>query len=378
MDESESKLRRIRLTGKRFEGGRLPIDSLVELERYQRLIQTIAEANWRNDHPGETLPPDFKADVSLAIQRIEEGSADIYVVEEQPAAYVQYQEIAHDTVEATISAAYSGSALPELPPAVSEQFRVDVADFGSTLEPDQTIEVYAAGIDQPPIVVSIATRKEAIERLQLDDFFLVDDSAAPGSHLVKVEESVAGRITELDPENQSYRFESLLYGPLKGWYKTNPELKDDFKEVLDSTEVGPVVRLTGELQYRHGTPWRFKQTVRVEKTNLTDPLLVALAALAPGWSEDGDGASIEFTAIDAANALLGAIDEARAPRPGIFPTLEGGILLEWSSAAEVRSIEITPDGEFELLSLAPGTFAAEQQQASDLSVAKNFATGQTR
>jgi len=372
MDESAPRSRRIRLTGRRFEGGRLPIDSLVELERYQRLMQTIAEANWLKDHPGESLPSDFRADVGLAIERIEVGSADIYVVEEQPAAYVSYQDSAHDTVEAAINAAYSGGPLPELPLAVDEQFRVDLAEFGSTLEDDQAIEVYIAGIDQPPVVVSIATRKEAITRLQLDDFLLT------GSHLVKMEGRVAGRVTELDPDNLSYRFETLLYGAIKGWYRANPELKEDFKEVLDSTEVGPIVRLTGELQYKYGAPWRFTQTVRVEKTNLTDPALVALAALASGWGEDGDGKSIEFIAIDAANALLGAIDEAGSLRPGVFPTEEGGVLLEWSSAEEVRSVEITPDGEFELLSLAAGAFEADQQVVKDLSIAKTFATGKVR
>lgn len=375
MEESAPKQRRIRLTGERFAGGRLPIDSLVELERYQRLMQTIAEANWRRDHPGEELPADFKTDVSLAIDRIEPGSADVYVVEEQPSAYVQYQEVAHDTVEATISAAYSGSSLPDLPPAVSEQFRIDVADFGSTLEESQSIEVYVDGADQPPVVISVATRKEAVARLQLDDFFIVDDGTAAGNHLVKVEESVAGRVTELDPENQSYRFESLLYGPLKGRYKSNPELKEDFKKVLDSTEVGPVVRLTGQLQYRHGVPWRFVETDRVEETHLADDALIVLAALAPGWGENGEGQSIEFTAIEAANALLVAVHEAGLQRPGVFPTVEGGVLLEWSSSEQVRSVEISPDAEFELFFLAPGSFEPEQQQVADLSVATAFATG---
>lgn len=378
MEESAPKQRRIRLTGERFAGGRLPIDSLVELERYQRLMQTIAEANWRRDHPGEDLPADFKADISLAIDRIEPGSADVYVVDEQPSAYVQYQEVANDIVEATISAAYAGTPLPELPPAVSEQFRLDVADFGSTLEENQSIEVYVEGADKPPVVISVVTRKEAIERLQLDDFFIVDDGSAPENHLVKVEESVAGRITELDPENQSYRFESLLYGALKGRYKSNPELKEDFRKVLDSAEVGPVVRLTGQLQYRHGVPWRFVETARVEETNLSDDALIALAALAPGWGDGGEGRSIEFTAIEAANALLVAVHEAGIRRPGVFPTAEGGVLLEWSSAEEVRSIEISPDAEFELFHLAPGSFEPEQQQVTDLSVATAFATGWAR
>lgn len=232
MDESKVELRRFKLTGKRFEGGRLPIDYLVELQNYQALVQTLTVAKWQAGHPGEEVPADLKAETSLAIERIDEGSADIYVVLEQQTAYVQYQGEAQSVVEQTISAAYSGQPLPELPKAINEEIRLGVSQIGATLQPDQTIEIYAAGVDAPPVVVTITTRKEAVDRLALEDFFLTDDPVVAGSHLATVQTSVAGRITELDPEKQSFRFRSLRYGELRGFYKDNPEQKENLKGVL--------------------------------------------------------------------------------------------------------------------------------------------------
>ena len=58
-DEGRPQVKRVRLTGARFEGGRLPVDSLVELQKYQDIVRIAAEAEWKQVHPGEQLPDDF-------------------------------------------------------------------------------------------------------------------------------------------------------------------------------------------------------------------------------------------------------------------------------------------------------------------------------
>ena len=88
-DEPQPSVKRFRLTGARFEGGRLPVDSLVELEHYQDVVRIAAEAEWRHDHPGEELPSGLREAVSLTIERIDEGSADVFLAFEQHAVYQQ-------------------------------------------------------------------------------------------------------------------------------------------------------------------------------------------------------------------------------------------------------------------------------------------------
>lgn len=68
-----------------------------------------------------------------------------------------------------------------------------------------------------------------------------------------------------------------------------------------------------------------------------------LAALRCGWL-DGAGHSVDPAAIETAKALL--LRLVGQDRPGVFPTPEGGIQLEW------------PDGDLEVLILPDGSACA--------------------
>ena len=181
-------MKRIRLTGDRFQGGRLPVDSLVELERYQNIVRKLAEYDWRRDHPDEQLPDDFRPSVSLTIERIDQGSADVLLAFEQNTVYVQYQEEAQDAVSATISAAYSGAPLPPLsalPAPAEAEIREDVAGIGGTLVEGQSIEFYVDPADPAPIVITVETRKQAIVGLILADFMMVPPEPSASTYVVE-------------------------------------------------------------------------------------------------------------------------------------------------------------------------------------------------
>ena len=64
--------KRIRLSGARFDGGRPPIDSLVEFKSYQDAVRAMARHEWLRDHPGEAAPGTLNDSVRLTIERIEE------------------------------------------------------------------------------------------------------------------------------------------------------------------------------------------------------------------------------------------------------------------------------------------------------------------
>lgn len=147
MDMSEnhnqqSSLRRLRLRGARFDGGRLPVDSLVELQSYQKIIRIAAEAEWRRDHPEEKLPEELRDSIRLTIERIEDGSAEIFLAYEQHAEYVEYQLEAQNTTDAVLVAAYEDNIRPELPgfpPEMSYEYREAVSELGVTLVEHQSI-----------------------------------------------------------------------------------------------------------------------------------------------------------------------------------------------------------------------------------------------
>lgn len=367
----------MRLKGAKFTGGHLPVDSLVELEHYQAALRVLATADWQAKNPGESIPPDFFESLGLTILKVEEGSADLYLAFENAAQYSEYKNVAQDSFDATIFAAYSNLPLPELPSSVEDETRSTIAAIGSTLTGEQSIEVFLSDESESPVVITIETRAVARDRLLLDGFWQIDDDL-PKSELTQDSSSLAGRITLLDADAQTFMFNSLAYGPLKGWYANKPELLDDFKSVLDDSSNGPVTRLDGRIQSRNGTPWRIKETTSIQLFAASDStwagVLIEFASLAPGWAGKGQGFAIAFPALEAADRIMSEISERGLELPGLFPTVDGGVLIEWSNTQFVRSIEVTPDLTYELFNLPPGTSQGEFEATENLMKALEFAT----
>ncbi len=374
--------KRIRLTGERFDGGRLPIDSLVELERYQTVLRKLAIYEWRRDHPDEDAPEDLDASVSLTITSISPGSADVLLAFEQHAVYAEYQAEAQQAADATVVAAYSGAPLPELPElseSAVRELREDLAEVGGTLVDGQSIEFYSTP-DAVPVVITVESRKQAVNNLILTDWLVAPAEAPASSSRVseKHEESIVGRVTAVNAETTRYEVTTST-GKLHGWYRDNTSVLDDLRTVLNSAAEGPLTRITGELQFQpnDGVPYRFWNTSRVERVEFDDTSwgarLTEFARMPSNWADGGE-AQISFIALDAAQHVLKAVDEAGRPTPGVFPTPEGGVLLEWSSTEGIRSVEILEDGTFELFSLRPDQAESVHQTTEDASEAIRFAT----
>lgn len=377
--DERSELKRVRLTGARFEGGRLPVDSLVELQKYQDIVRIAAEAEWKQEHPDEDIPEDLRSSVSLTIERIDEGSADILLAFEQHQAYDHYQVEAQEDADAFLVAAYSGTEIPELPGLSEEeayQFRVIVAGFGSTLQPGQTIEYYPDAPSASPITISVETRDQAVGALLTPEDFLRPPEPEPDkASLQKVNESLVGKVTALDADEMTYRFTLHDGRRLTGRYKSHPSLLEDLRKVVNDAEEGPLTRVTGELQVKNGELFRFWKTVSVEQVQFDDTdwgqRLGEFATLRSNW--DGSGAEqISPVALDAAQTVLRAVTEVGRERPGVFPTTEGGVLLEWGSAQSVVSVELLSDGTYETFALAAGEKRGEHSEGDNLTVAIEF------
>lgn len=59
-----------------------------------------------------------------------------------------------------------------------------------------------------------------------------------------------------------------------------------------------------------------------------DARFAELAELPPGWF-DGEGTAIDEVAMKAARALLAVLADSSIALPRIYPTVDGGIQLEW-------------------------------------------------
>lgn len=379
MEHDDRGVRRIKLNGARFDGGRLPIDSLVELERYQDLLRLIARAEWQADNPGEPLPPGFDDEISLTIESIEEGSAHVFLAFEQHAVYVEYQQQADEALNGAIVAAYEARELPSsLPAPVTQEVREGIAELGGTLEGDQSIELFADGPSDEPVRITVTTRKAVIDQFALEDFLAPPPDELRGE-LLKHVETVVGRITEVDAERGSYRFESLQHGRLIGRYDKHSDMLDDIRKALDSPEEAPILRVQGVLQHkRDGSPWRFVETHLVEQfvagSEPWAPRLAEFAQLPDGWGDEGEGRAISVAALEAAGKIMDAIAASDSPLPNMFATEDGGVILEWASRTLIRSIETSPDAVFEIFEMPRGG-SGSLRTTSNLQEAIDFATG---
>lgn len=380
-DDGASELKRVRLRGARFEGGRLPIASLVELQKYQEIIQIAAAAEWRQEHPDEDLPADFAESLALTIERIEEGSADVFLAYEQQQAYVAYQDEAQEAADSFLVAAYSGSPLPSLPALDrdgDEIFRNALSLLGSSLEAEQSIEFYPGKPDSTPVVITQETRGQAIERLsRIEDFLIADEEPGESSGLHKAQESVVGHVTAIDAARK--RFDLVLDdgSPLHGFYKSDL-LLEDFRAVVHEAAKGPLTRIQGDLQTRNGELWRFWPATSIERVQFDEApwgqRLAEFAGLRPGW-DGSDAAQISSVALDGAQALLRQVESAGIARPGVFPTEDGGILVEWVSADGVLSVEVDAEGAFEMFTLRSGEQGGKHATATSAADAFRFVEG---
>lgn len=377
IDRTQTK--RVRLTGTRFDGGRLPIDSLAELQKYQDIVRIAAEAEWKAEHPGESVPGDLHESVSLTIERIDEGSADVFLAFEQHQTYVQYQAEAQNAADSIIAAAYSGANIPDLPGlnSVEEfEYRSKVAQLGSTLKTGQTIEYYLDGPKSAPVSISIETRETAVESLlSLEHFMILEDSPESSSALKKTDASLVGKVTALDTDKMSYRFTLMDGSQVTGFYKTRPDLLEDLRAVVNDASEGPLTRVSGQLQFKRGDIFRVGRTAAVERVEFDDSQwgsrLADFASLRPSW-DGGEAKQIESVALEAAQMILRDLDDAGISRPGVFPTPEGGVLLEWGDSAAVISVEILEHGGFETFSLKAGQSEAEHGAGENMKAAVEF------
>jgi hypothetical protein len=75
--------------------------------------------------------------------------------------------------------------------------------------------------------------------------------------------------------------------------------------------------------------------------------LARLARLGEGWL-GGVGARPTPRALDGACGMLVALESSDAPAPRVYPTVAGGVTLEWVLGQRVVEAEISPMGRIEV------------------------------
>lgn len=401
--ERASGFARIILGGERFAGGRLPVDALVEIERYRAMLLAMAAKNWMEAHPNKSLPEDFESTFDIAIQEVRDGSAES-VLDLAPSPYTTYFELAVEDIERIFAEIVEGFEFDELPEAASlnelelepdaepaDEPQVDdeagatdqsktaaritsrddvrtlvqlpeFREFGSSLHADEYAEIPRIG-DEGSSKITPLTRRSVIDPLverfeTLEPELLVEER----THGF---ETVAGRLIALNADKKNYTIRTLLDGTVNGRYKSS-SLLEDLKDVLNSSSQAPVIRLTGRVSRKGGRLERILEATDVELFEIEgEPWsrrFIELASLPSGWDEEEPSNVISFTALDAARELIRATAQESGPFPGISPMADGGVHVQWIAPTGAVSVEIDPDAGFALQSLLVENFGEESEE----------------
>ena len=374
-EEVERPFVRIRISGDRFKGGRLPVDALGEIQRYQAVLLAAARREWLDDNPGAEIPEDFDENLGLVIAAVEPGSAQILL--ERPVVATDfdiYYERGRDEFERELSTLLDPTeSVNEAPLFELKEFQA----FGKSLVSGDAIQVTSYTEDASPKTTISLTEVSRVENFIPRQKELKKELRKRRAAKRHAEDrAVAGRLTELNPDKGSFTIQTLHFGDLTGWY-TDSDITDDLKRVLESSAKAPVVRVRGDLQFRNNEVIRLRNVSEVQLLEIDGQpwsrKLVELASLGPDWDGDAPGAEmISFAALDAARDLMLQFAHRDAPRPSMSPIEDGGVMLEWSSSDVVATIEISPDAEFLLFLLPTGTNESTEENTTDITRAAEF------
>jgi hypothetical protein len=316
-----------RLVGSRFEDHSIPVEVLKDWAAFEGLI--VETARWlylEGNHKRKRTPRGFAQSFSLHLSQVEPGSAiPVFELPHAPGALVpdvfaSWFEKARDRVLDTIEAVSQGLPVDDLLP---KPLLAYFDQFGRSLRDDEKIE-FKRGETQPKVIYDRRVRKT-----------LVLKSATE----YRSEESVRGAMSELNLENRTFILKLIGGERVTGYF--SEELRNAAHDALGAYGESLVMVEGAVVRDQSDNRKRIEQVTRIEPL---DPLdvparLEALSLLREGWM-DGDGVKPEEVGLAwFAKAWVEHCPE-NVPLPYVYPTITGGIQLEWSFSVCAVSVEI--------------------------------------
>ncbi len=322
----------IRMRGGRYDVAGLPLTGADELRRYEGLIIKVAKSLFLREHPRrKRAPRGFEAMGELRLTDVRSGS--VVPVLERPGTVPNHSATlteVPDYMERSrrlINDAFRGvaAANPSVPKDFPSEYVRELAQFGRSLGGNEFIEL-SSDDEALPAVVSQESRK----RLQV--------LANLGE--LEVERILTGQVTGLRDTPQQFDLALSDGSKMTGTF-VDPETYDELQAFLGRTDRAPMAAISVVAM----------SSLQGKLLRLTDVLSVE-AALPPAWAEriqvlsslqrgwlTPDSPTIDEGAIsNAEQVLLACVDEG-LPRPRIYPTPDGGVLLEWAEVSYDLEVE---------------------------------------
>jgi hypothetical protein len=333
---------RLRYIGSRFNGGRLPVDVLPDLQAFRDLLAAFAEDAWRHrNRSRKRLPKGFERSLAFSLTAIQDGSAIPVLQWDRNLAQAYFPGFP-DSMEELVDRSFKdlvglvdAAATGTLPASLPTGHVRALNKLGASLKDGERIEFLGSqGHDGDVVYLDSYRRKKLITHVKET----YDKRVSGTGHLhANFQDGVIVVRTEaygdLRLEVGSEAITSTYDGSLGQEVQFDVVLELDHNDRVRSIrEIHDAVLVDDE----EDLDW-LRCALRLEE----------LAELKPGWHGDGEGEAISTAARKAADTLLQLRPKfLQAYR--IYPTLEGGLLIEFIASGWDLSVEFLPKGEVQI------------------------------
>ncbi|MDL5032703.1 hypothetical protein QRD43_12380 [Pelomonas sp. APW6] len=317
-----------RLVGKRFDAHSIPVEVLKDWAAFEGLIVEVARWLYLEQFPRrKRTPRGFTQNFSIHLTQVESGSAVPVLERPLPQgslvhdAFSEWFDKARDRVLDTIDAASKGQSVDDLLP---KPLLAYFDQFGRFLREDERVEFTRATAANDVVVYDNRVRKT-----------LVLKSAT----VYRTEESVRGSMSELNMENKTFTLKLISGEKVTGYF--SEELRDAAHSALGAYGESLVMVEGAVVRDQSDSRKRIEQVTRIEPLDALDvpARLESLALLRDGWM-DGQGLRPSPSGLAWLSKAWTDAWPDEAALPYAYPTPEGGVQFEWSTAEASLSAEL--------------------------------------
>ncbi len=356
----DQKIFLLRYVGRRFEGTRLPLDVLPDLSAFRDLLVSYAKDRWRTTHAlRRRLPKGFDKSISFDLVALDDGSAMPKLGWNRDNAQAYLPTIA-DELELLVAYSYE-KIIHLIDGAGTKQFQENLSSeriralnkFGSALRGGERIEFAGTSGGDGKVVFLDTMRRKTLLKRATDIYQIRYEGVGRllGSHIdgyIDVDTAEYGNLRiYVAPDRIVNEFDGNITADLQFALQIELDNNDAYKSIIEVFEI--------EL---------FDSEV-VDSLTRCRQRLLELGDLRQGWL-DGVGSAISRQSIVAVESLL----VKRSLLAGIcriYPTVAGGVLIEFVKGGWDFSVEIDPIGSVEMYGVQiDGAEEMEPQSFADM------------
>lgn len=343
---SKSKHLRLRYLGERFSGAHLPVDVLSDLSAFSDLIVSYAKDEWRRRNESRTrLPSGFGDSLRFDLVAIKDGSA-IPILEWNDQTAQEMLPDMHGELDELIEFGYSEvvsllSGTNGRAAALDREKVSAIRRLGANLEKGEKIEIGSRSGNNV-VYYNFTTREK-----------LLENARSTYKKRVQGKGEIVGTLTP--SKSKAY-----LILKTRDWGEI--EIPVDPIQIYEEYSKRHNEYVNFDLEVELDTLDRFKGVVDNFNIEIEEEehlaRLTSLSLLRQGW-HDGTGKRVTDQSLQLARDFTKYLVHKKI-KPEIFPTEEGGILVDFETASWDYSAEfgnlgsisywgIEVDGEAELL-----------------------------